>query len=128
MADQHIVKGIIFEDSTCTTLARILNEDGNAITQSAISSIACNVYDLNDTDGSATLTPSITISDVIFDSLQTDSIWQVDGSGYNFKNSVSYSAFTDSDTTYAIEYKFTLTSAAQFYVVFHAQTLKIRSS
>lgn len=91
---------------------RIRRWDGEDITQADIASIAYSIYalDRNNEDSRITVdgheTVSVAIADTIYDTVQTDSA----ASNYNFKyipDILLYSAFSDTGTTYLVE--FTLT-------------------
>ncbi|QNN24348.1 hypothetical protein HED60_19410 [Planctomycetales bacterium ZRK34] len=125
MAD--IVRGIVFENSAVITLARIRKNTGDNAQQSDISSITCNIYDISDTSA-AQSTPSVTVSSVIYDTLQTDSRWTADSTGYNFAHEIPAWALWKGDTTYRIEYLFTPASGEAFYAAYEVSTIQIFSS
>lgn len=110
------------EDGSATFLA-VLGADngsGSVITggglgkwlqQANISSISCNVYDVTDSDTEVTPAPSITVSDVIFDTVQTDgAAWSLDDNalGYNFKATLAPTYFPTGGHVYRVEFYFTL--------------------
>ncbi len=116
----------IWEDGGAFLAARVLGNNGNYITQSAISSITYLVYDI--TAGAEVATGSLTVSSVVFDSLQTDGRWTEDDTGYNFGVAVSASWFSIADHTYRVEYKFTPSSGQVFWVVFELPASAIYTS
>lgn len=107
-------------------LARIMMVDGSfnyvPAVQSSFSSIAYEIEDATDTTtSSGTLDPTV----VIFNTLQTSSIWTVDCVGYNFLANFPGTAFPNGDTTYSIEITFTLTSGVVFYAVYQVETVTL---
>lgn len=106
------LKDVIWEDSDVFLMARIAGEDGAYITQASITSITCYIQNLN--TGTAPTPPSITVSDVVFDALQTDAIWTADSTGYNFKVQVADTFFAEGDTKYLVEFRFTSASTPDF--------------
>jgi hypothetical protein len=105
MPDAKITLATIWEDSVAYVMARVVGEDGSNITQASINAIACEV--LKKDDGTTVATPSITVSDVVFDTLQTDGRWTEDATGYNFRHALVVASFPDPDTTYRVQYVFT---------------------
>ncbi len=102
-------------------MARITGFDGGLVTQAAISSITCSVYDASLYNTPVLPAPTVSVSTSIFDTLQThsvDSRWTADSTGYNFSFAVPGTAFPK-DHTYRVEFKFLPTSTASgpFYLV-----------
>jgi hypothetical protein len=106
----------VIEDSGVRWMARILAVSGSAILQANVSTIAYSVFDKSDPT-TATATGTLTIASVIFDTLQTDSRWTKDETGYNFAWNVPASIFATGDKTYRIEVKITPTSGEASHIV-----------
>jgi len=113
MATPVLIKGSAYEDGGCSIMARINGTDGTAITQSAVNTITCTVYDSTLT---SVATPSVVVGDSVFNTLQTDSRWTVDSTGYNFRYDVAATVMT-APGTYRFEFKFTPTSGEVYWVV-----------
>jgi len=116
----------IYEDSGATLMARVLGDDATAIQQADVSSIAYSVYDLDDTSSPSTGT--LTVSDVVYDTLQTDDRWDADTTGYNFKWAAPASLFATGDRVYKVEVAFTPASGEVFHVVWTVTVLSILRS
>jgi len=106
----------VIEDSGLRWMARILGNDGDAIVQADISAIVYSVYNKADLT-TATTTGTLTVSDVIFDTLQTDSRWGKDSTGYNFAWNVPASIFALGNVTYRIEVKLTPAAGEVMHLV-----------
>lgn len=106
----------VIEDSGVRWMARILGQSGSAIVQADVSSIVYSVYDKSDTTA-ATATGTLTVSDVIYNALQTDSRWGKDTTGYNFGWNVPASIFATGNKTYRIEVKITPASGEPIHIV-----------
>jgi len=116
----------VWEDSGATCMARIVGSDAGNIQQADISSIACTV---TRTDTSAAVaTPAIVVANTVFDTLQTDSRWTKDTTGYNFRHTILAASLAESDITYRVEYAFTPSSGQVFHVVFELRSRKIYRS
>ena len=115
-------RSTIYEDTGVTCMARIVGADSTAITQSTTSAITLAVF--KNASTSATYTASLTVADVVFNTLQTDGRWNLDSSGYNFRYSAIASIFADGDATYRLEYKFTPTSGSQYFVIYEIDTVE----
>ena len=127
-----IVRGETFEDSGITLMRRILApDDGAAAQQSDISSIALTVTD-EETQTKTVDGLALTVSDVIFNSLQTsDARWNNNGGdsdGYNFLHEVPGSAFPNGNRTYRVEYWCTPATGQAFPVVFAVPVKELRVS
>jgi len=108
------IYGDVFKNGSATLLARIVDKAGTAITQATISSITYSVYLLDDQDADSRTAvaghnaQSLTVSDIVFDTLQTDAIWTKDSTGYNFKHVLDVSsneAFAIAGRRYLVEHR-----------------------
>ena len=98
MADASDIHGVVFKNGSATLLARVVGAGGAAITQATISAIKYTIYllDANDPDAGTAVDGHTDVavspvSSVIFDALQTDDLWDVDATGYNFKHQLDVS-------------------------------------
>lgn len=117
-----IWKGAGFEDSGASPMARVVGNDGANIVQADITSIHRSIYNAA-TGTEIEADTALTVANVVFDTLQTDSRWGYDTTGYNFRDSVPASKFAAGSQVYQIEYKFTPASGEVWHVPFqHAVT------
>lgn len=108
-------KAFVWEDSGASFMARVVGNDAANITQASITGITCKVFD---SSGTSVATPSITVANVVFDTLQTDARWTVDGTGYNFLHAMPDTVFTTGGETYTVEYMFDPASGSDFPCVY----------
>ena len=116
--------GIIWEGTSPTLMARVLNSSGNPISQAGTTSVAYSIFDTSRASkviGSGTRT----VGAVIYDTYQDDDAWSVDSIGYNFRDTPAASNFPIGGRTYRVEYKITPSSGDPYYVVFEVTTRKI---
>ena len=102
------------EDSPYTLMACIKGQNAVAITQSSLTAMTFRVFqydsrdeaenDENGTEIGAVAT--LTVSDVVFNSLQTDNDWDATTTGYNLKHVVPAARFPSGGKWIAIEYLF----------------------
>ena len=113
MAEALDTHGAAFKNGTVTLLARVVGDDADPVTIADINSIEYTVYLLDDQDPDARTAitghtdVTLTVSDVLFNSLQTDSLWTVDATGYNFRHTPdvsSYPVFAVAGRRYLVEY------------------------
>lgn len=123
-----ITKGVSFEDQGATLMARVVGNDAAAITQATISTITYTVIDRRDPSTKIVDASSLTVSAVVFDTLQTDDRWSTDETGYNFRHTVPASVLSGGEKRYRIEYKFTPSSGEVFFCVFEITTEAIYTS
>ena len=116
MANAEDIHGVAFKNSSITLLARVVGDDGQAITPTDVDSASYSVYLLNDDDADdrTAITGhsgvALTPADVVFDSLQTDSLWTADSIGYNFRHVLDVSqnpAFAIAGRRYLVEVELT---------------------
>jgi hypothetical protein len=110
------IHGAAFKNGSATMLARIVGKDGANILQADIAAVKYTVYLLDDRDADSRTAVTghseavIAVSDVVFDALQTDAIWTVDSTGYNFRHVLDISAnqaFAIAGRRYLVEYRLT---------------------
>lgn len=112
------IEGKVWEDGGAFFMARVTGRDAANITQATISSITYKVFDIKDLPGSEKTSGTLTVSDVVFNTLQTDNRWSKDSTGYNFRHEMPASTFADGDRFYQVEYLFTPSTGEKFYLVF----------
>ena len=105
------VTGCVAEDSTFAVMLR-LQVDGVNATQSVLSAITWKAWDEQNT-GVVHASGTLTVSSVVFDTLQTDGRWTADSTGYNFRHDITQATFTDPGR-YLIEYTVTMTGGNSF--------------
>jgi len=105
------VTGCVAEDSTFSVMLR-LQVDGSNATQSALSSITWKAWNERNV-GTVHASGTLTVSSVVFDTLQTDGRWTADTTGYNFRHDITQATFTDPGR-YVIEYTVTMTGGNSF--------------
>ncbi len=118
MAEAADLYGTAMKNGSATLLARIVGADGANIVRADIDSIAYSIHLLDDQDADSRTAVtghtdvSLTVANVVFDSLQTDSLWTADSLGYNFLHVLDVSAndaFAIAGRRYLVEYRFTPT-------------------
>ena len=105
------VTGCVAEDSTFAVMLR-LQVDGVNATQGVLSSITWKAWDERNT-AAVYASGTLTVSDVVYDTLQTDGRWSADSTGYNFRHDITQATFTD-PARYLIEYTVTMTGGNSF--------------
>lgn len=129
---QQDIQCTVFRNGTLPLMARVYGNDGNVLTQAAVTSIAYSVYLLDERDKdsrtvvSGHSAASVTVASAIFDTLQTDEFWTADTTGYNFKHRPSIATndiFTVAGRKYLVEYTITLTSGERIRVRFRVNVI-----
>ena len=95
------ITGIVYEDSTFSLMSRFTVDGANA-TQSDCSLITMKAWDVDDYD-TPVLDATLTVSTVVYDTLQTDGRWSVDATGYNFRYDVADTVCTTAGNQYRFE-------------------------
>lgn len=122
---RRIATGTVFEGENAVVLARLVAADGSALTVSSFQdAVVLTVWDVTaDSPPSQVYTVTLAKGDVLFSSLQTDGYWTIDGTGYNFRHTVTAaSAFPKGGRTYRCEYKLTGIDNAEIWVVAEVRT------
>lgn len=112
-------------EKTDLPMLQRVEHNGANITQSAISSIALTVKHRARATGIVSTTvdaQALTVSNVVFDALQTAARWQQDAAGYNFAHTIDADAFP-SEGMATIIYVFTPASGSPFPVMLHVPIL-----
>ncbi len=116
MADALDIFGSAFKNGSATLLARIVGNDAEPVTIADVNSIQYSIYLLDDQNPDLRTAveghedAALTVADVLFDSLQTDSLWTADATGYNFRHTPdvsSHPAFAIAGRRYLVEYRLT---------------------
>lgn len=109
-------RGFAFKGGTSTQLARVVGDGNVAITRATVSAISYTIYlvDPEDPDNDLAVAghtdEDLVVASVVFDTLQTDSRWSVDATGYNFRHTIDVAtdqAFAEADRRYRIVYTIT---------------------
>jgi len=103
---------VVVEDSTFSILMRV-HANGLNLQQADLSAIAYKIF-YSDSETPHTDETALTVSAVIYDTLQRDGRWSEDNSGYNMKHDVAHTVLTDPTRKYKFEYKFTLADSKEF--------------
>lgn len=108
-----------FRNSGWTALARVQGPDGANLTQTTTTGVSVTV---KQQDGTQTYTASLTVADVIFDTLQgtpsnPDARWREDETGFNFACEIPATAFPAAGH-YRIEFVFNPAAGEDFPLIF----------
>ncbi len=132
MPDARDIQGTVFKNGSAILLARVVGADGEAITRNTLAAIRYTVYLLDDQDPNQQ-TPqdghvaiSLSVTEVVYDLLQTDTVWTRDSIGYNFKHILDVSAHQACPTAgrcYRIVYELTPTSGQVILVRFRVHAI-----
>ena len=126
MASAADIHGTVFKNGSATLLARVVGADAAAVAQADIASAKYTVYllDADDPDAGAAVTGhtavAVAVADLIFDALQTDDLWDVDATGYNFRHILDVStaqAFAAAGVSYLVVFSLTPADGSQVILV-----------
>jgi hypothetical protein len=127
MANAVDITGSVFKNGTATLLARVVGADAAAIQISDINAAKYSIYQLDedDPDAGEAVTGHTDVdvdpADLLFDSLQTDDLWDVDPDGYNFRHTIDVSsnpAFAAAGKSYRVVFTLTPTAGQVILVRF----------
>ena len=120
-------RAYIWEHGTATFMARAVNWSNVVITKATVASITYTLsqVDPNDETHNTSVTGHmsipLTVASVIYDTLQTDSRWTADTTGYNFAYTLDVSsvdAFADAGYQYLLTFWVQPTVGQRFPLVF----------
>lgn len=132
MSEASAIHGTVFKNGSATLLARIVDADETPITQAGIASAKYTVYLLDEMDPDAATAVTghtdveLSVAATIFNTLQTDAIWDVDETGYNFKYTLDVSsdqAFATAGRIYRVVYELTPASGQVILVRFRLHAI-----
>lgn len=116
-----------WERSTLVVMARLRHVDGNLVTQATFQTIDVKVFDEESvTPDTPIFSDSLTISSVVFDTLQTDARWTRDSVGYNFRHQLA-EQYMSGPTRHRIEYRFLDSGGQGGMLVVQASLKNVRS-
>ena len=105
------------EDTDVFLMSRVTGSDGAALQQADVSTITYSTFDLNDPSTAVADGVSLTVANVIYDTLQTsDDRWEADATGYNFAWSAPASLFPTGNRMVRVQVKITETGGAVIYL------------
>lgn len=128
MTAASTISGTAYEGGSVVVMARCVDSTDANITQAAINSITYTVTNI--ATGQATPGHSgqpLTVSAVVFDSLQSGSGWSADKNGYNFRHVIGATALPDGDATYQYEAKLSFTTGDVGFVLAKITTMRTYS-
>ena len=130
MNEPLIIQAKIHEDSTFVVMARMMDETNDEIVQADVSTITYTVSDATNNNAAVSghSAASLTVSSVVFDTLQTGNGWSEDGTGYNFRHVVGPTALPTGGNQYIYEAVVTLTSGNKFPIVVHIEAVDLARS
>lgn len=102
--------------TTPTLMARLEARDSSynstPIVQADVSAITYSVVDLSENSREVIASSSLTVANVIFDTLQTGEIWTEDSTGFNFAHDLGAAALDKAGHLFKVAYVCTLTAGA----------------
>ena len=132
MADAADIYGTGFKNGSIMLLARVVGDDAQRIVQADVASAKYTVYLLDDQDAdertavSGHADVSLTVNEVLFNTLQTDDVWTADESGYNFRYVLDVSAnqaFAVAGRRYLVQFSLTPASGQVILVRFRVNVI-----
>ena len=123
MPSVQIITAIAFAKTGAQVMARIAGQSGALITQASLTTIHRRVTN-DQTGAEISASTALTISAVVFDTLQTDARWTKDATGYGFLDVVTAAILTTANIIHLVEYKFTPVSGQVFGFAVKIPTLK----
>lgn len=114
MGTARDILGAVYKNGSATLLARVVGGDGQPIVEADVASASYTVLEVDpcDPDGATPVAGhdgvAIDPADAVFDTLQTDALWDVDAVGYNFRHAPDVStddAFPRAGRSYLVRYE-----------------------
>jgi len=113
-------------------LARIVDSDGDDVQQADVTAVKYSVFEIdpcrpdNLTVVAGHDNVSLSVSQVIYDTLQTGGLWTVDSTGYNFRHEINVSsaeAFPKAGAQYQVRYELTPAAGQRTVVRFQLRVI-----
>lgn len=119
----YIEYGSVWAGQPAPFLGRAVGTNGQLPTTSTVSAITAVISDLTDpTQAAYDWTPSV--SNVIFNTLQTDARWTKDTTGFNFLDVVPGAAFPIVDHIYDVSYTITPVGGSSYQFAVYRVTAR----
>ena len=132
MTDATDIYGTALKNGSATLLARVVGSDGQPIVLADVASADYSVYllDDRDADSRAAVTGhanvSLSAAQILFNTLQTDSLWTIDQTGYNFRHVLDVSenqAFPVAGRRFLVEFRLNPTTGQVILVRFRVNVI-----
>jgi hypothetical protein len=132
MAEASDIHGTAFKNGSVTLLARIVGAQGANVMPADINTVKYTVFLLDDqnSDNRTAVAEhanvSLSVTEVLFATLQTDAMWTVDTIGYNFRHVLDVSvhpAFAIAGRRYLVEYQLTPAAGQMILVRFRINVI-----
>ncbi len=132
MPQANDIYGTAFKNGSAILMARVVDSAGVNLQQSGVSAIKYSIYELDPTRPDVQTVVAghdavvLTVSAVIYNTLQTGGLWTVDAVGYNFRHEINVStsaAFPKAGVAYQIRYELTPTSGQKSIVRFQLRVI-----
>lgn len=128
MPSPNIHKAEFFEDSGGSLMARVVGPDAATVTSTMLSGITYSVYDTAEPSTSLVNASTLTIANVIYDTLQTDARWTRDATGYNFRYDAQSTELPAGKKKYRFEFRFAPVSGQPFHTAWEITTVDLYRS
>jgi hypothetical protein len=126
------IYGTAFKNGSAVLMARIVDSAGDEVQQAGVTAIKYSIYELDQCrpDNLTVVTGhdgvSISVSNVVYDTLQTGGLWTLDEVGYNFRHEINVSsaeAFPKAGAQYQVRYELTPTAGQRTIVRFQLRVI-----
>jgi len=126
------IHGTAFKNGSAVLMARIVDAMGANVQQAGIAAIAYSIFELDPCRSDELVVVAghdgvaLTVSNVIFNALQTGGLWTVDDVGYNFRHEIDVGtseAFPKAGVQYQVRYELTPTSGQKTIVRFQLRVI-----
>ncbi len=132
MASAKDIQGTAFQNATAAFLARVEDSSGSQLTQANVSAVSYTVSEVDNDCGDRSPAVvghenvSLSKTDVVYNTLQTDTTWTVDAIGYNFRHELDVSqheAFAKVGQVYQVRFEVTPTSGQKIVFRFRVRCI-----
>ncbi len=132
MSQAKDIFGTAFKNGSAVLMARIVDAAGANVQQAGLAAIEYTIYELDPCRPDQLVAVaghdgvSLTVANVIFNSLQTGGLWTVDDVGYNFRHEINVGvseAFPKAGVQYQVRYELTPTAGQKTIVRFQLRVI-----